>query len=254
MPKGRAGHMGNAGVTSAVVPADKGPGPGSQILPRRGAREHEVHLAATEVFRASGVCAYHTSVHVGGREFFFDISGISSGPSLHSHTGGRAPGPKTEVCDLGFTCIDGATLVKAMSPIFSKGSYDILRKNCNTFTDAAVFLLTGKRLDAHYARPERFLLATEPVSMLLVRQILAARCLMLGDAGGAMSAIKDYTCNPFAEGFSVDRIIAGYLSNLRYGPQETGGSNRQLRDPQQSQKASTQKRRKERESCRCELW
>jgi len=41
-------------------------------------------------------------------------------------------------------------------PHFSQGSYDILLKNCNAFSDCAIFCLFGTRLDDRYSATEKY--------------------------------------------------------------------------------------------------
>jgi len=86
--------------------------------------------------------AYHTGVEIDGREYSFSERGISAGV------------PKT--------CPEGVTHAKAilmgrttksvsgkvafLRPSFAPGSYDLLTKNCNNFSDALCFELLGKRI------------------------------------------------------------------------------------------------------------
>lgn len=203
-----------------------------------------MHLAATEVACVAGVTAYHTSIHVDGREYYFDIGGILTGPSLRSHTGGRMPGPKTKVIDLGNSPYDGEQMHNILAPLFPKGSYDVLRKNCNSFTDAAIYLLLGSRAPGLFSRGERLLLATEPLSMSIVPAIMALRTVVLGERGSATDAVQRYDCNPYARGFSVDGIINSHLKDLREGLVSATTQ----RSGHQGQKSTTKKKQKERRS------
>jgi hypothetical protein len=173
----------------------------------------EVQLAATEIIRMAGVAAYHTSVLVGGREYYFDNKGIATGPTLFSHSLGRPTGLKTEVIRIGRSVHNGCTMSQALSPFFNKGTYDIIHKNCNAFTDAALYFLTGTRLDSHYSRAERILLAMEPLSASVLNQLLKAA----SEASAAKSAaqgkppapgVRGYSVNPQARGFNVEDVVA----------------------------------------------
>merc|ERR1712032_117988 len=42
-----------------------------------------------------------------------------------------------------------------MRPHFKPGSYDVLKKNCNTCSDCALGYLLGRRLDAEFSSLER---------------------------------------------------------------------------------------------------
>merc|ERR1719277_1997002 len=59
------------------------------------------------------------------------------------------------VTDLGITSISGPDMLKALNPWFGSGSYDILLKNCNSFSDVALFYLLGARLDGKYLSLEQ---------------------------------------------------------------------------------------------------
>ncbi|CAK0850187.1 unnamed protein product, partial [Prorocentrum cordatum] len=130
------------------------------------------------------------------------------------------------------------------------GTYDVLRKNCNSFTDAALFLLTGERLPAHYSRGERILLATEPISMRIVPHLMAARSLLMGNNANAAEAVSMYDCNPSAVGFSVDRVISSCLCELRQSRALSGRrSSVNQQDPFDAQRSRSAQKRRERSSC-----
>ena len=44
-------------------------------------------------------------------------------------------------------------MLSALRPHFQGGSYDLLRKNCNSFSDCAVFYLLRQRIDARSKNP-----------------------------------------------------------------------------------------------------
>jgi len=63
---------------------------------------------------------------------------------------------KKKVFDLGFSSRSGIELGRALLPHFSRGSYDILLKNCNSFSDCAICCLFGTRLDDRYSATEKY--------------------------------------------------------------------------------------------------
>lgn len=171
-----------------------------------------VQLAVTPVLTIAGMSAYHTSILVGGREYFFDMEGITSAPALWSH-GSPEPlrqadfgdvryfskgdgscfagvqpqkEPYTEVHMLGTTGKATRAFIDALTPFFGAGSYDIGHKNCNTFVDAALYYLLRRRLDGRYNRVERLLLSMEPVSVNIINRLIRAVAMRTGteaDAG-----------------------------------------------------------------------
>ncbi|CAE7677233.1 spin [Symbiodinium pilosum] len=46
-----------------------------------------------------------------------------------------------QVVYMGLTRISGDDLREQLGRFFKRGSYDLLRKNCNSFTDCALFFL-----------------------------------------------------------------------------------------------------------------
>lgn len=168
---------------------------------------HEIKLAATEILRVAGMSGYHTSIIIDDREYFFDCLGIMVAPPLWSHLAGQMTLPRevnTEVIEMGRSSCSGKALVQALCPHFEKGSYDIFCKNCNSFTDAALYFLTRKRLDSRFNRIERVVTATDPVSIRLINRILRAP----SEAG--MPNGDFYVRNPEVEGFSVEDLIASF--------------------------------------------
>jgi len=117
----------------------------------RGPATNHVQLAASELFNVPGLAtAYHTSVLVNGEEFFFSDSGILWDRALTSHQG-----KPSELIDVGFSPYTGVQLLNALQPHFMPGSYDLIRKNCNSFSDVALHFLLRKRLDKKYSALER---------------------------------------------------------------------------------------------------
>lgn len=174
-----------------------------------GAIAEEVKVAATPLLGFPGARAYHTSVVLGNQEYYFDAAGIVSVPALWSHhargqevetSGWRA----TEVISVGFTALGGRGLMRGLEQHFQCGSYDVLLKNCNTFTDAALYFLTRNRLDARFSRLERLVASARPFST----QLLAGIARLLAGPREDGTAPQAYAPNPCVEGFAIENVIA----------------------------------------------
>jgi len=194
--------MGNAscGDTDGCFVQPASPAGIGAVGSRAGSK---VQVAATEIVKLAGIAAYHTSLILGSREYYFGHEGLCTAPALWSHQ--RPPEQEaatpTKVMPIGASPYGGMALLQALRPFFLKGSYDVLHKNCNSFTDAALFFLTGQRLDGRYNRLERLLLAAEPLSTSVIDRLMRAFSSDSGSPGNG------YQVNPLAQGFSVDAII-----------------------------------------------
>lgn len=118
-----------------------------------------VELAVSPISRLGGLIGYHTSVLVGGIEFYFTTSGIRGvvADALLGHktaSGGSHSSTPTRVV-IGSTNLTGRDLVSFLQPHFMSGTYDVLRKNCNSFSDCALFYLCGVRLRRRYRAMEK---------------------------------------------------------------------------------------------------
>jgi len=112
---------------------------------------NRVELAASELFSLPGLAtAYHTSVIVNGEEFFFSDSGIFNDRVLTS-----LQGQPSERVEVGWSTKTGARLLHALAPHFRPGSYDLIRKNCNSFSDCALYYLLRTRLEGRISALER---------------------------------------------------------------------------------------------------
>jgi len=149
-----------------------------------------VRVAATPIGPSlPGLQAYHTSVLINDKEYAFGGRGIlrSAGPQSHLlESDGLC---RTALLDFGMTDVSLTDFERQMAPIFRKGTYDVLRKNCNSFTSCAVFLLTGQQLDTSYSYVES--LGCWLDSLGLVRVL----------SGGK------YVPNERAEDFDKDRVV-----------------------------------------------
>lgn len=125
------------------------------IRDRAPARRYKVSLFLSDMgfLPIPGVGrAVHSSVVVDRTEYEFCGGGIieANGPKSHDRFRG-----KPEVVDLGYTTKSGDSMVEMLSTDFPPGTYDLLRKNCNTFSDCALFYLVGQRMDDQHRALEK---------------------------------------------------------------------------------------------------
>lgn len=150
---------------------------------------NKVQLAATELFSLPGLAtAFHTSVLVNDEEFFFSDSGICSDRALTSHQGS----PTEPLMDLGYSSRTGYQLLRVLQPHFPEGSYDLVRKNCNSFSDCAVHYLLGRRLDRRFSALERLGMraGTEMVEKVLKGMYLPNEAADGFSVSGVISAVE----------------------------------------------------------------
>jgi hypothetical protein len=147
-----------------------------------------VHLLTSELGGVPGFKAYHSSITLGSTEYSFSPDGIATSSSVESH-GDRA----VLWTDMGSTTMSGEALRERLQPHFQQGSYDLLRKNCNAFSDAALVVLVDKRLTDSYKHLEK----------------LGARHLHV-----VARIVGEYVPNPEADCFDLEKLC----SDLRLGP------------------------------------
>lgn len=154
--------------------------------------ENKVTLCATkvgpEILKLMMPSAYHTSIGIDGMDFYFSPTGLCWGTGLHSHQKFDHSKYPTQVVDIGCAAVPRKAVIQTLLPYFQKGTYDLLRKNCNAFTDCALYLMFGRRLDVKYK-------AFEQVARRHDTSTLTA--LSFGD----------YVPNPQADNFSVDAVL-----------------------------------------------
>lgn len=150
---------------------------------------HRVELAATRLGPSiAGLQAYHTSVVVDDVEYCFSMEGVTRGHDLKSH--GHLPNAPAQVTYMGLTSIKGEAMQEYLRSHFKRGSYDLLRKNCNSFSDCSLYFLLDDRLDPKYRGLEQIGHAADKRAGLVQRL-----------TGG------DYLPNPEADPFSVEDIV-----------------------------------------------
>ncbi|CAE7232846.1 unnamed protein product [Symbiodinium sp. CCMP2592] len=157
-----------------------------------------VQLAATVLFHVPSASklrgsepldAYHTSIVVGQVEYSFSGQGIRETKPLVSHSMLKR---NTEVRTIGHTPFSGYQMVALLNQFFQPATYDLLCKNCNSFSDCALYFLLGQRLEGKYCRMEKY-----------------------GKTGqkriGLMSGLRllgmNYHPNPNSQSFQVEQVI-----------------------------------------------
>lgn len=149
-----------------------------------------VELAVSPISSLGGFVGYHTSVLVGGIEFFFTpdgIRGVVADAMLGHKTssgGSHLSTPMRKV--IGNTNLTGRDLVSFLHPHFMSGTYDVLRKNCNSFSDCALYFLCGTRLERRYRAMEK--LCPKRLASVL--------------------SLRKYVPTEAASGFDVESVIA----------------------------------------------
>mmetsp|Transcript_1975 Transcript_1975/g.5762 ORF Transcript_1975/g.5762 Transcript_1975/m.5762 type:complete len:216 (+) Transcript_1975:85-732(+) len=144
---------------------------------------HSVYLVVSKFGGVSKATAYHSSVMVDGREYSFGMAGIcfsSEGPTSHCST------PRLIL--MGTSSYSGYDLLVAVSDQFGQGTYDLIRKNCNSWTDVALFFLLRQRLDQQYRALER----------IGSRRPSFVQAISIGK----------YTPNPLAANFDLEQAVA----------------------------------------------
>lgn len=110
-----------------------------------------------------------------------------------------------ELVDLGKSRLDSGQAAEILDPFFEEGTYDVLRKNCNSFSDAAAWLLSKSRLDAKFNRLERWVVNLEPMSLELIRRLMSMLQQSNQEAPG-------YVPNPRAKDFNVEQVVSRLAS------------------------------------------
>lgn len=148
---------------------------------------HQVMLAASELgpYIPGIGQAYHTSVLIDNEEYQFDGSGICVSRGLSSHqrfTRGH------ELIFVGHTLQSPKAMVALLAAHFQPGSYDLLRKNCNSFSSCALHYLLEASMDSKNS-------CMESMVQNVNNYINLVSLVMPG-----------YQPNPFAEGFDVELV------------------------------------------------
>ncbi|CAK0817004.1 unnamed protein product, partial [Prorocentrum cordatum] len=183
-----------------------GAGGDAGAAPARPEGKNKVQLAVSVLGGVPGATAYHSSVVVNGEEFFFSDGGVSSSSGLASHKNPQNPDSVPQVFDMGMSVYTGSQVRSTLDRHFQAGTYDLLRKNCNSFSDVALFYLLHTRLDPKYRALEQ----------------LGQR------AGGMFESLSggQYKANPKAADFDIEKLIKDIDPDKIWATpgQATGGS------------------------------
>lgn len=147
---------------------------------------YEVELAVSPLAGLKGAAGYHSSILIQGEEYFFSPMGIIHSAHISSHK----KNPQMQRIFVGLSRYSGSDLVEFFDHSFPPGHYDLLRKNCNCFSDAAMYFLCEQRLDKRYCYVERF-------------------GKLADDHAGLIQSISggEYLPNPQAVGFELESLI-----------------------------------------------
>eukprot|EP01084_Bolivina_argentea_P098419 176878_1 len=154
----------------------------SSTSKKKPAGKNKIELAASVLGGAAMFTAYHTSILINGREYFFDMGGIMKTDNLLSHKGKQ----QFKRIELGYTNKSGSGLERTLRRHFEGGTYDLLRKNCNSFSDCALWYLLRQRIPSTYTRMESI-----------------GKSEMLG----SLMQNGEYKPNPKADGFDKEKVI-----------------------------------------------
>jgi hypothetical protein len=146
-------------------------------------------LPASREWKMAGQVLYHTSIIIGAREYAFGSDGLQCRVVANrfdippSHFGKD----RSMVFEVGQTQKTGDDLSEVLKPYFQQDSYDLVCKNCNSFTDCALAFLLSRRLPKKYSM-------TESLGKDLPR---------------ITSLLTDgrYKPNPKAQKFNLDKVV-----------------------------------------------
>merc|ERR1719436_906469 len=142
-------------------PQKTGFGYSAQAISNKPVPCNKVELAVSRIGGIPGAQAWHSSVLVNGEEFSFSDGGITAARGTESHDAMAKQAQSstqvqinTQVFDMGMSQYSGSQLRAALERHFAPGTYDLLKKNCNSFSDCALAFLLRKRIDGKYRQLE----------------------------------------------------------------------------------------------------
>eukprot|EP00483_Globobulimina_turgida_P009890 UN09909 len=110
------------------------------------------------------------------------MAGVMSSSNLMSHQGKQQ---FTQI-EIGYTNKSASGMERTLRRYFEGGSYDLLRKNCNTFSDCALWYLCRERLPSSYNRMEK---------------------LGNSEMFGSLMQSGEYKANPKADNFDKEKVL-----------------------------------------------
>lgn len=148
--------------------------------------------------------AYHTSILLDGHEYYFNREGIQEAEHILRSAVPPSHGTKvgTRVLEVGQSRHSGRELRTKLGQYFDAGSYDVLVKNCNMFTDCALAFLLSRRLPREYCLVERLSQAMLPAVVALA-------------LGGR------YELNQKAKDFNVEAVVMKVDENAWMGTSQS---------------------------------
>eukprot|EP00428_Durinskia_dybowskii_P038587 CAMPEP_0170269744 /NCGR_PEP_ID=MMETSP0116_2-20130129/34814_1 /TAXON_ID=400756 /ORGANISM="Durinskia baltica, Strain CSIRO CS-38" /LENGTH=214 /DNA_ID=CAMNT_0010520931 /DNA_START=21 /DNA_END=665 /DNA_ORIENTATION=+ len=171
--------------------------------------ERQIQLVVTPIGTPlPGLQCFHTSVLVGDSEYVFENSGVRIGQGPQSHSRHNRQGRLSSRVDYGLAVVDIDAFETTLCTWFRPGSYDLLRKNCNSFSDCALTFLIGQRIDPRYRGAEAFASVADRY---------------LGLVQGLTSG--KYRPNPNADGFDLEAATErlGFGRSAVHGMHHVGG-------------------------------
>jgi len=163
---------------------------------------YDVELAVSPLAGMKGAAGYHTSILVAAEEYFFSPIGIVHSATITSHK----QNPEMKLIHMGMSRYSGSDLMDYLDEFFPQCHYDLLRKNCNSFSDCALYFLVEQRLDWSFRSLER------------IGQLA-------DDHAGIVQSISagEYMPNPRAADFDVEGIINKIKEERESGDGGHGG-------------------------------
>ena len=122
-----------------------------------------------------------------------------------------------ELFDVGFTNKSISSMLNMLRPHFQSGTYDLLRKNCNSFSDCALWFLLKERLPSTYNSMEKL---GNTMQKLVMQN-------------------SEYTPNPKADNFDKEKVIELCTDKLVFKKTEgmkLGGQNALSQDEVRKQR------------------
>ncbi|CAE8637024.1 unnamed protein product, partial [Polarella glacialis] len=117
---------------------------------------YKVQLAVTALSPSTSILglpvAYHSSIVINNEEYSFSRAGLVRCRHCLSHK--HLHGPSL-LLDMGESALSAGAMVKELRSHFRENTYDLLLKNCNHFSDCALFFLLGQRLPEQYKAAEQ---------------------------------------------------------------------------------------------------